>query len=47
MKDEFKKGLYSLKHDLHSIKEKILNKIRVRHTLKSSTQEEIKENKDV
>lgn len=39
MKEEFQKELDSLKCDIHSIKEEILNVIRVRHTRKSSTQE--------
>ena len=47
MKDKFRKELDSMKHDLHSIKEEILNNIRVRHTLNSSTKEEDKENKNV
>ena len=47
MKEEFWKELDSLKYELHSIKEKILNEIRIHHTLESSTQEEVKENKDV
>ena len=47
MKEEFKKELDSLKYDIHSIKEEILNETRVRNTLKSSTQEEVKENKDI
>ena len=46
-KEEFQKELYSLKYDIHSIKEGILNEIRVRHTRKSFTQEEVNENKDV
>ena len=37
----------SLKYDIHSIKEKNLTEIRVRHTRKSSTQEEVKKKKDV
>ena len=37
----------ALKYDMHSIKEEILNEIRVRHIRKSFTQEEVKENKDV
>ena len=36
-----------MKYDIHSIKEKNLNEIRVRHTRKSFTQEEVNENKDV
>ena len=47
MNEEFQKELDVLKYDIHSIKEEILNKIRVRHTRKSSIQEKIKENKDV
>ena len=47
MKEEFKKELDALKYDIHSIKEEILNEIRVRHVRKSSTQEEVKENKHV
>jgi hypothetical protein len=47
MKEEFKKELDALKYYIHSIKEEILNEIMVHHTLKSSTQEEVKENKDV
>ena len=47
MKEEFKKQLYALKYDIHSIKEDIFNETRVLHTLKSSTQEEFNENKYV
>ena len=47
MKEEFQKELDALEYDINSIKEEILNEIRVCHTLKSSTQEEVKENKDV
>ena len=47
MKHEFQKESDALKYDMHSIKEEILSEIRVCHTLKSSTQEEVKENKDV
>jgi predicted RNase H-like nuclease (RuvC/YqgF family) len=47
MKEEFKKELYALKYDINSIKKEILNGIRVLHTLKSSTQEQVNENKDV
>ena len=47
MKEEFQKELDALKYDLHSIKEEILNEIRVHHTLNSSTEEEDKENKNV
>ena len=47
MNKEFKKELDALKYDIHSIKEEILNEIRVLHTLNSSTEEEVKENKDV
>ena len=47
MKEEFKKELDALKYDIHSIKEEILNEIRVHHTHKSFTQEEVTENKDV
>ena len=47
MKEEFKKELDDLKYDIHSIKEEILNEIRVWHTRKSFTQEEVNENKDV
>ena len=36
-----------MKHELHSVKEDILNKIRVCHTLNSSIEEEYKENKNV
>ena len=36
-----------MKYDIHSIKEEILNEIRVRHTRKSFTQEEVIENKVV
>ena len=37
----------ALKYDIHSIKEEILNEIRVQHTRKSFTQEEVNDNKDV
>jgi hypothetical protein len=47
MKVEFQKELDSLKYDIHSMREEILNEIRVRHTHKSFTQEEVNENKDV
>ena len=47
MKKKFKKELDALKYDIHSIKEDILNEIRVQHTRKSSTQKEVKENKDI
>ena len=47
MKEEFQKELDALKYDIHSIKEEILNEIRVWHTRKSFTQEEVKDNKDV
>ena len=47
MKEEIKKELDSLKYYIHSIKEEFFNEIRVLHTLKSSTQEEVKDNKDV
>ena len=47
MKEEFEKELDSIKYDWHSIKEQIFNDIRVIHTIKSSTQEEVKENKDI
>ena len=47
MKEEFQKELDALKYDIHSMREKILDEIRVRHTRKSFTQEEINENKDV
>ena len=47
MKDEFKQELDALKYDLHSIKVEILNDIRPSHTLKLSTQEEDKENKNI
>ena len=47
MKEEFQKDLDALKYDIHSIKEEILNEIKVRHTHKSCTQEEVDENKDV
>ena len=39
--------MYALKYDINSIKEEILNEIRVRHTRKSFTQEEVNENKYV
>ena len=45
--EEFKKELDALKYDIHSMREEILNEIRVRHTCKSFTQEEVNENKDV
>ena len=47
MKEEFQKELDSLKYDIHSIKEEILNEIRVLHTCKLFTQEEVNKNKDV
>ena len=47
MKEEFQKELDALKYDIHSMREEILNEIRVRHTCKSFTQEEVNENKDV
>ena len=47
MKEEFQKELDALKYDIHSMREEILNEIRVRHTHKSFTQEEVNENKDV
>ena len=46
IKEEFQKELDSLKYHIHSIKEQILNEIRVRHTRKSFTQEEVNKNKD-
>ena len=46
MKEEFQKELDALKYDIHSMREEILNEIRVRHTHKSFTQEEVNENKD-
>ena len=46
-KEEFKKELDSLKSNMHSIKEEILNEIRFWHTRQSCTQEEVNENKDV
>ena len=36
-----------MKYDIHSIKEEIWNEIRVLHSQKSFTQEEVNENKDV
>ena len=45
MKKEFQKELDALKYDIHSMREEILNEIRVRHTHKSFTQEEVNENK--
>jgi hypothetical protein len=42
MKDEFKQELNALKYDVHSIKEEILNEIRVHHTFNSSTKKKIK-----
>ena len=39
MKEEFHKELDPLKYDIHSMREDILNEIRVRHTRKSFTQE--------
>ena len=47
MKEEFQKELDALKYDIHSMREEILNEIRVRHTCKSFTQEEVNQNKDV
>ena len=47
MKEEFQKELDAFKYYLHSINEEILNERRVLHMRRSSTQEEIKENKDV
>ena len=47
MNNKFKQELDALRYDLHSIKEKSLNEIRVHRTLNSSTQEEEKENKNV
>jgi hypothetical protein len=47
MKEEFQKELDALKYDIHSMREEILNEIRVRHTHKSFTQEEVNENKYV
>ena len=47
MKVEFQKELDALKYDIHSMMEEILNEIRVQHTRKSFTQEEVNENKDV
>ena len=47
MKDEFRQELDALKHAFHSIKEEIFSERRVLHILNSSTQEEVKENKDV
>ena len=47
MKEEFQKELNALKYDIHSMREEILNEIRVRHTRKSFTQEEVNKNKDV
>ena len=44
--ESMKQELDALKYDIHSIKEEILNEIRVRHTRKSFTQE-VNENKDV
>ena len=41
------KKFESLTYDIYSIKEEILNEIRVQDTHKSFTQEEVKENKDV
>ena len=46
-KEEFQKELDSFKYDIHSIKEEILNEIRVQDTRKSFTQEEVNENNDV
>ena len=46
-KEEFQKEFDALKYDIHSMREEILNEIRVRHTRKSFTQEEVNENKDV
>ena len=45
-KEEFQKEWDALKYDIHSIKEEILNEIRVWHTPKSFNQEEVNENKD-
>ena len=47
MKEEFQKELNALKYDIHSMREEILNEIRVRHTCNLFTQEEVNENKDV
>ena len=47
MKEEFQKELDALKYDIHSMREDILNEIRVRHTRKSFTQEEVNNNKVV
>ena len=46
VKEVFKKELDALKYYIHSIKEEILNEIRVGHTRKSFTKE-LNENKDV
>ena len=46
MKEEFQKELDTLKYDLNSIKEEVLNEIRARPTRNSST-EKVKENKYV
>ena len=43
--EEFHKELDSLKYDINSMREEILNEIRVRHTRKSFTQEEVNKNK--
>ena len=37
----------SLKYDLQSIKEEVMNEIRVQHIRKSFTQEQVNKNKDV
>ena len=47
MKDQFKNELNALRYDIKCIKKEILNEIRVHDILRSSTQEEVKKNKDV